>query len=53
MEELFMEQLNFQFAERPGYELVGFCKRFWHHRAKRYIYAKPGTSFPIWRKIAQ
>lgn len=39
------------FPDRPGYELVGFTRSFWHKRAGRRIYAKPGKAFPIWRKI--
>ena len=38
--------------DRPGYELIGFTMRFWHKRAKRFVYAKPGHPFPIWRKVA-
>ena len=38
--------------DRPGYILVGFTMRFWHWRAKRWIYAKPGHPFPIWKKAS-
>lgn len=39
-------------GDRPGYRIVGYTMRFWHKWAKRYIYARPGHPFPIWRKVA-
>jgi hypothetical protein len=36
--------------KRDKREIVGWTKHFWHKWAKKRIYAKPGSAFPIYRK---
>ena len=37
-------------GKRDKREIVGWTKHFWHKGAKKRIYAKPGSAFPIYRK---
>jgi len=36
---------------RKGYVIVGWCKSFRHWKTGRIVFAPPGKSFPIWRKL--
>jgi len=42
-----------KYKSRPGYWVVGFCTQFRHPATGKIVKAKPGTKFPIYRRIGE